>query len=79
MSMVRRRCYPAINYCTEHELYSATNVKDTLEYLTKQTICEAVPAAVLAIKPVTNPAVAAVITQKRSVNDYAKLGNEVIR
>lgn len=67
----------AITYCQEQELFSATNVKDALEYLAKQSHREP-PAPNLPIKPITNPAAAAVITQKRSIGAYSNLGGKAI-
>lgn len=66
----------AIAYCEDHEIYSATNVKDALQHLAKQTTRETTPV-VLPIRPITNPDVAAVITQKRSIDVYAQLGGDV--
>jgi transposase len=67
----------AIMYCQERELFSATDVKDALGYLAKQGNQEQVVAAI-PIRPITNPAAAAVITQKRSINAYTSLGGEAI-
>jgi transposase len=63
----------AVEYCQERELYSATNLKDALQHLAKQVVCEAAPV-VVPIRPVTNPDVGTVVTQKRSINEYAQLG-----
>ena len=68
----------AINYCQEQELYSATDVKDALLYLKSQEKPEQSVAATLPIKPITNPAAGAVITQKRSIDAYTGLGGEAI-
>jgi transposase len=67
----------AITYCQEQELFSATDVKDTVEYLTKQSYQEQ-PLATIPIKPITNPAAATVITQKRSIEAYTGLGGKAI-
>jgi len=65
----------AVAYCEDHDLYSATNVKDALQHLAKQTTREAAPS-VLPIKLVTNPDVVTVVTQKRSIEVYAQLGGK---
>lgn len=67
----------AIVYCHKHELFSATNVKDALEYLARQTNQEQV-TAVIPITPITNPDAASVVTQKRSIHAYVSLGGEAI-
>lgn len=67
----------AIAYCQEHELFSATDLKDTLLYQAKQVVREAAPV-VVSIRPVTNPAVGTVVTQKRSIDAYAQLGGGLI-
>ncbi len=67
----------AITYCQEQELFGATDVKDALNYFAKQEKREQ-PAASQPIKPITNSAVATVITQKRSIDAYTRLGGEAI-
>jgi hypothetical protein len=67
----------AITYCQEQELFSATDVKDTVEYLAKQSYQEQ-PPATIPIKPITNPAAATIITQKRSIEAYTGLGGKAI-
>lgn len=67
----------AIAYCQGHELFSATDLKDTLEYQAKQIKQEEVPA-IIAITTITNSAAATVVTQKRSIDAYASLGGEAI-
>ena len=71
------RVLMAVAYCQERELFSATDVRDALQYLLKQAVREAMPV-VVPIRPVTNPEAAAVITQKRSINAYARLGGGAI-
>jgi transposase len=63
----------AISYCQEHELFSATDVKDALGYLAKQANPEQTVAAAVSIRPLSNPSAGAVITQKRSIDAYQVL------
>lgn len=67
----------AIAYCQKYELFSATDLKDTLEYQEKQIIPEQTPV-VIPIKTVTNCGATTVVTQKRSIGAYVSLGGEAI-
>ena len=67
----------AIAYCQKYELFSATDLKDTLEYQAKQLTQEQAPI-VIQIKTITNVGAATVVTQKRSIGAYVSLGGEAI-
>ena len=65
----------AAQYCREHELYSATDLKDTLEYQAEQDDRKTLPVAV-PIRLVINSDVATIVTQKRSIGAYANIGGK---
>jgi transposase len=67
----------AIEYCRKHELFSATDLRDTLEYLESQAKPGEPPKQTVIVMPITNPAAVAVVTQKRSIGAYAGLGVDV--
>lgn len=69
----------AITYCQEQELFSATDVKDTIIYLKKQEKQDQQMVTVIQqIKPITNPTAGVIVTQKRSIDAYTGLGDEAI-
>ncbi|MCO5387619.1 MAG: IS21 family transposase [Desulfosporosinus sp.] len=64
----------SINYCMSLEIYSATDLRDTVIYLKSQKAEDNLPDVVPTIKTITNPKAAAVITQKRSIKEYERVG-----
>ena len=56
------------------EIYSATDLRDTVIYLKSQKAEDNLPDVVPTIKTITNPKAAAVITQKRSIKEYERVG-----
>lgn len=64
----------AINYCMSLEIYSATDLRDTVIYLKNQTVEENLPDVPPSIKTITNSKAAKVVTQKRSIKEYEWAG-----
>jgi len=67
----------AIEYCRKHELFSATDLRDALEYLENQIESSELKKQTIIVMPITNPAAAAVVTQKRNIGAYVGLGGDV--
>lgn len=67
----------AAQYCLEQELFSATDVKDALNYFAKQEKKEQ-PVVVEPVMSIMNRAAGTVTTQKRSIDSYTGLGGEAI-
>ncbi|BAE82626.1 hypothetical protein DSY0837 [Desulfitobacterium hafniense Y51] len=64
----------SIEYCRSLEIYSATDLRDTLIYLKGKKCEDNLPEVVPVIKTLTNPKAATVITQKRSIKEYERVG-----
>lgn len=63
----------AIKYCEDHEIYSATDLRDIAIYL-RQTVKEPDSFKPAPIKTITNAKAMSVITQKRNISAYDCLG-----
>jgi transposase len=64
----------SIEYCRSLDIYSATDLRDTVTYLKSQKAEDKRPDVVPIIHTITNPKAAAVITQKRSIQEYEQVG-----
>ena len=64
----------SINYCMSLEIYSATDLRDTVIYHKSQKVEDNPVDVMPSIKTITNPKAAAVVTQKRSIKEYERVG-----
>lgn len=64
----------SIDYCMSLEICSATDLRDTAIYLKSQKAEDNLVDVIPCIKTITNPKAAAVVTQKRSIKDYERVG-----
>lgn len=64
----------SIEYCRSLDIYSATDLRDTVTYLKSQKAEDKRPDVVPIINTITNQKAASVITQKRSIKEYERVG-----
>lgn len=65
----------ALCYCTCHELYSITDVKNACQYLEAQPVSlPKEPLVIPKVQPINNPEVIYVTTQKRNISEYVQVG-----
>ncbi len=67
----------ATEYCRKHGLFAATDLRDALEYLEMKNEAPVSERHGI-IAPVTNPAAVAVVTQKRSIDEYIGIGGDLL-
>lgn len=64
----------AMLYCADRELYSINDLKSTAEYIGHQA--SVVQPPLPEIRPISNPTVVTLSTQKRKLSDYQHLGGD---
>ena len=67
----------SIDYCKSLDIYSATDLRDTVMYLKSQKAEDKLPDVAPTINTITNPKAANVVTQKRSIKEYERVGRSL--